>query len=271
MHVPKAGGTTLHSIIDKQYKKDEIFYIKADKTHEEAFQSVEALDKEARDKLKVIKGHMPFGLHKYLSQPFTYITYLREPVKRVISNYYYLINSPDHYLFKEVAGKNMSLEDYVRSDLTNEVDNYQTRMFSGMNIDRFLFGKVPIVDCTQEDLLRAKQNLDKYFCLVGLTNQFDESLLLLKRYFGWSRVYYFKRKETDYKKNEVSQNTMEVIKSRNELDEELYTYAKDKFSSLLEIQNNGFHDDLRKFKRNNEMYGRVMKFTYNIYSSIKGE
>lgn len=272
IHVPKAGGTTLHSIINKQFTKNQILHISAEQTHQGAFELVKNIPLDIRDNLKVIKGHMPFGIHELLNQHSTYITYLRDPIKRLVSNYFYLVNNPGHYLYSYVVGKRMSMLDYVNSDLTTEVDNYQTRMISGINTDRFLYGKVPIVKCNKSDLELAISNLNKYFLMVGLTSRFDESLLLLKRYFGWSNIYYFNMKETRYKNSDldIPEKTLKEIRRKNEFDIELYDFAEKKFNELIESQDNQFHDELRQFRRKNFYYKSLMKIPYKIYTKVKG-
>ena len=44
--------------------------------------------------MQVFKGHMPFGIHKRLPQDYTYITFLRDPIERVVSAYYFARNYP---------------------------------------------------------------------------------------------------------------------------------------------------------------------------------
>jgi Sulfotransferase family len=46
---------------------------------------------------------MPFGLHKILPQPATYITVVREPIDRMISAFYFMRGynlHPDYWRFK---------------------------------------------------------------------------------------------------------------------------------------------------------------------------
>jgi len=45
-----------------------------------------------------IQGHMSYGLHEYLKPPAGYITMLREPVKRAISDYAFVSSNPYHPL-----------------------------------------------------------------------------------------------------------------------------------------------------------------------------
>ena len=60
-----------------------------------------------------------------------YITFLRDPVERLISHYHYVLRRPKHYLYEQVVKDGLSLSDYVTSDISPELSNHQVRMISG--------------------------------------------------------------------------------------------------------------------------------------------
>lgn len=82
LHIAKASGSTLHRIIERQYPAEVIYSIDGLNVAEST-NKFKNLSREQRQKIKVLKGHMSFGLHEYLPRPSTYITMLREPVERV--------------------------------------------------------------------------------------------------------------------------------------------------------------------------------------------
>ena len=43
-----------------------------------------------KKKISVINGHMRYGIHKFLAEPVSYITFVRDPVSRVVSAYNYV-------------------------------------------------------------------------------------------------------------------------------------------------------------------------------------
>ena len=93
-------------------------------------------------------GHMGFGLHDYLPQGASYITMLRDPIDRIVSHYYYVLQNQGHYLHKEVAGKGLSLEQFADSALSTELDNGQTRVLAGLEhgpIHLSAYGKEPLI------------------------------------------------------------------------------------------------------------------------------
>jgi len=125
LHIPKTGGTTLHSIIGRQYAPKVTFTILGFDLPQRIKEFL-ALPPEQREKIRLLKGHIPYGLHKHLSVPATYITILRDPVDRIISLYYYILKSPQHHLHHEIISRHMNLTDYVRSGLSMAVTSDQT-------------------------------------------------------------------------------------------------------------------------------------------------
>jgi hypothetical protein len=169
-HIPKTAGTTLRKILDKQYGRRRIFSIYRPKP--EAVERLLRLPQSQRDQYRLITGHWPFGLHEHFSGKSCYISMMRDPVKRLISEYYYILSLPSHYLYSAVTEGGMSLENYVLSDLAPDIDNGQLRLLAGFE------GEVPCGSIRDEHLEQAKQNIEKYYPVVGLTERFDESILL---------------------------------------------------------------------------------------------
>src|SRR5690349_1326721 len=97
LHIPKAAGTTLNTILAKRFRRRDVFTIRNPK---KAVEELAGLPDAKRAKLKLIKGHFAYGLHKEVGRPFEYITVLREPVDRVVSHYYYVLRNAAHYLHK---------------------------------------------------------------------------------------------------------------------------------------------------------------------------
>lgn len=189
VHVPKTAGTTLRHIIQYQFQPNNVFefYRRVRKPHK-GIDEFRNLSEARKNSLKLVSGHIGFGLHEFLSQPCTYITVLRDPIDRVISYYYYLLNT------RNGAAKNKSLEDFVKT--YRGAQNSMTKFLSGMRLEIQLLDSNVNIDCEQcspETLELAKNNLKKHFVVIGLVERFDETLFLLKRALGWDiPPYYFK-------------------------------------------------------------------------------
>lgn len=255
IHIPKSGGMTLQRILEKQYTSDTIFTINS-KTFHESIKQFKHLPEPQRRSIRLLKGHMFFGLHEFLPMPCRYITILRNPIERIISHYYYVIQNPTHYLYQDVISQNMNLGDYVRSGLSPELDNCQTRLLSGVQ------EPIEVGQCSFELLETAKTNLKSHFAVVGILERFDETLILLKRIFRWRIPFYIQRNKTQkppsYKT--ISPEIVEMIVKKNQLDIELYQYGEKLFEELILQQDQSFKMEVLVFSTSNKIHQNYRKF-----------
>jgi hypothetical protein len=259
LHIPKAAGSTLHKIIARQYASDSIYSIDGLRVHE-SIAEFKQLPEAKRSEIKVLKGHMRFGLHEYLPQPSTYITILRDPVERIISHYYYVLRSPEHYLYEQVTSRNMSLTDYICSGITKELNNSQTRLLcTKAALETYEQG-------SKEILESAKKNIQEKFAVVGLAEKFDETLILLKRNFKWNLPFYIKANITKDRplKNDISQETLKIIEQYNELDVELYEFISKKFQKIITQSGALFEMELKQLQLVNTGYSTIRSFYRRI-------
>jgi Galactose-3-O-sulfotransferase len=243
-HLPKTAGSTLRGIIHRQYGSSRILPLYASSFGEE----LAAIPPSQMDRLRAVMGHFYFGAHTFLSKPCTYITVLRDPVDRVISCYYFARRSPLDPLYDSV--RRMSLKEFAET----WVDNDQTRILAGK------YGAPSSETCSYDELLNiAKENLAKYFAVVGITEEFDRSLILMKRILGWRNPFYMRRNVTRGRprKGEISQETLYAIQANNELDLELYRYGKKLFQEQIGSQSPSFENELQRFRKLNGTYGRL--------------
>lgn len=259
LHIPKTAGSTLHKIIERQYKPKSIFSING-KRAQESIAEFKSLSEAQRSEIRVLKGHMKFGLHEYLPQPSSYMTILRDPIDRVISHYYYVLRKPNHYLHNQVTSKNMSLKDYVCSGMTKELDNSQTRLLSSITAN------IPYGECSSEVLESARKNLQEHFAVVGVADNFDETLILLKQAFNWKTPFYIKANVTKNRplKADISKETLNAIEKYSELDIELFGYAKERLEKQIEQLGSSFEREMKKLNLLNKIYTK----TYSIYCRL---
>jgi len=264
LHIRKTAGSTLNKIIEHQYKRTSIFSLA-----ENSIDEFKKLPATRREKIMVLKGHMHFGAHEFLPRPSIYITMLRDPVDRIISHYYMIIRSPNDVLHNEVVSRRMSLKDFVSSGLTGELENAQTKLLSGVE-EADAIGSFE--QCSNEMLEIAKKNLQEHFAVVGLSERFDESLILLKRAFGWGNIFYIKQHVgTNRPKTEdIPKEALNLIEKHNELDINLFRYAKEVFDETIRQQGPSFEKELREFQLMNKFYHKVYAKAYgSIYNIFR--
>jgi hypothetical protein len=252
IHIPKTGGSTLQGIINRQYKNKEIFNVRNDRETKNYIE----LNEEQKKQIKILKGHMAFGHHKSFPNPndVSYFTLLRDPVKRVISNYYFILERPSHRLHNEIAQNNYSLKDYVTSGIALNTENAQIRLLSN-NI------YTPHNECTKQMLKNVKANVEKHFSVVGINEMYDETIVMLQKYYNWKIPYYTRKNITKSKPKitEIDDSTLKVIADFNELDNKLYIWAKNRLKTQILEMGEEFDADLKKFKARNALVQKISK------------
>ncbi len=229
VHIPRTAGMTLTHILQRIYPRQRSYSFPSADV-EGAIFAFRMLPVEERRRFRLVSGHIMFGIHDAVPRPFTYITMLRDPLDRLISLYFYIIETPTHRLHEGLCSTGMRFEDFVRSGITLETDNWQTRAISGVRQD---FG------CCSEAMLRqAKQNLVEWFSVYGVTERFDETLVLLRRALAWQwrSLYHTPENATRGrpKRNDVARPWIEAVERQNPLDLELYAFARRRLDRLFD-------------------------------------
>lgn len=230
LHIPKAGGTTLYSVIQRNYDANRIYTL-AGTRH--AMQEFMNLPSEEINRYDCVQGHMGFGFHKYFAEDLKYITLMRDPLKRVVSLYFYILRTPQHYLYNLLTSARMGLNEFVESGATPELYDGQTRLLASESGLGITFDDKRRLD--RSDLARAKQHLRDFFILVGTLDQFDEFLLAAQRILGWEDVSYEKKnvRHGQTAISDIDDRTLKAISANNEIDFELYNYAQELFQKKL--------------------------------------
>jgi hypothetical protein len=127
------------------------------------------------------------------------------------------------------------------------MNNGQCRFLNG-DLDEYAFN-----ECDQKLLAKAKEHINETFIWLGLTERFDESVLLLSKLLNWkSPPYYIRENVSKIRKStsEISGEEIEVIKQYNQLDIELYEFANHCLDEKIAAIPN-FKHNLQEFRDKN--------------------
>jgi hypothetical protein len=265
LHISKTAGNTVALILERNFQRSQSYTLNGRRNRQEEMEKLHALTSAELDGYKLIKGHLIYGLHKKMTVPHVYLTFLREPIKRVSSMYSYILNTPLHYLYKRVVrdGKNiMGFEEFLESNIANnDVANSQVRILCsdyGIRCEDNLTG---------EHLERAKRNLET--CSFGITEQFNASLLAIGKELGLQNLYYVNRNVTRKKKTaQISSDAREIVVRYNKLDIELYDHAK----TILEqrFKEHGVTNEmLATFAAENARYQNFTRLYYTLADTAR--
>lgn len=230
IHIPKTAGATFSAILARLYPK-QTYSIYGTNDMAQFLQ----LPEEQRAQIALLQGHFAYGIHHSIPRPSQYITFLRNPVERVLSFYYYILRYSDIYLYDAVANGKMSLAEFVNSSLSPELSNLQVRLVAGYDEKIDTAGE----GINEATLELAKQRLTNDFTAFGITERFDESLALFAKTLHWSLTPDKLSSRTvneDPKRGqrtEVTPQVLEDIRRHNDLDIRLYEYASRLFDERI--------------------------------------
>jgi hypothetical protein len=252
LHVGKTAGATMRRALRREFRASQVMNLEAPTVQpgrlrrDGAVAYFAGLPEAERARPRLIMGHMTYGLHESVPRPSSYVTLMREPMKLITSQYHHVRRLSGHHLYEE-AKAYPDLASYVRSGLSLEMDNSQVRAYAGDTT-------TPFGGCTREMLDRAKAHLES-FAVVGLTERFDESLVLMQRAFDWTRIRYVSvNVDPGRDRRDVpSEEDLAFIKEQNALDLELYAWAEARFAVTVSDAP-GFDSALGRFKQANERY-----------------
>lgn len=175
------------------------------------------MDKEY---IKYIGGHFPFSEigHTKFHEQYTFVTMLRDPVKRWISSYFF-------NRFKEENHRKIEVD--IDAHLDSDFGRSQ-----GHEFVKFLGGCDPNGDYTSIGAIeRAKKNLNT-FSVVGFLEYPDDFLKQFKNKYGVKLQIDVRNQSpvsSEQKKETLSEKTLSKIRKICEPDIEIYQYAIESF------------------------------------------
>lgn len=252
LHLPKTAGTTMRRVLDREYRNVRRYEIGEDVTGD--IRTFRSRPWDANNAPRLVQGHMSYGLHEFVPGPSAYVTVLREPIRRALSDYHYVTSTPGHPIHEHV--KDMSLVEYFESGITGQLSNGQVRLLSGDHLpeDR---GVPSNRRMEKADFDRARANLDDNFAAVGVQERFDETLLLFRRRLGWRWPFYVRENVTSrpYRREDIPDGDLARLRELNLLDIELYDAVRDKFDRVIAAEGGAFARDLAAFRVLNRAWG----------------
>lgn len=270
LHIQKTGGITLQRILRRKLGRSLKARTASLLTRRNKPTTVQQELQQKRHIDRYVVGHFCYGIHQFLPQPYTYMSFLREPVARICSLYHYSRTNATAYYHKHANNK--SLEEFALQTQLMELDNGQVRFLAGDSRD-FFINRTPIGKCNSALLATAKQNIAAHFSFIGITEQFDQSALLLQKIMGWDSCLYLRRNSSSLptKGTEVIPNLLkQQIAERNWLDIQLYEHVQDLLAQQLAsygLENSSAA--LKEFKQENTLFNQRFGPVYNAYGQAK--
>jgi hypothetical protein len=219
VHVPKTAGASVKSMFARAFSI--VTVTDAGNYLRDPEAAVVRVSSGRITKGRVAVGHIPYGLFRaHLPGDTRYMTFLRDPVNRVLSHYHgHLRRTPRTERVRSVTAA--SLKEAIELRLP-EISNLATRLLSD--------DPSPMEALPASALDQAKANL-REFEFVGVTERFDESIVLMQRVLGLPPVLYESQHVSRDRPSieEITEEERRLIQEMNELDLELYSFARGLF------------------------------------------
>jgi len=249
-HIPKTAGTTLNYILRKNFGNKLLATIERkgnNYTHRDL-----KLDSLIYKDIKCISGHglKPFIDYKEFNGEMKWFTFVRDPIKRFVSQYI-------HQNTNGLDKNNLTIEAWAEKFHRS---NWLVKWIAG-----------------EENLEKAIHIIEEKFIFIGLVEDFDSSLNLMKKSFSLDLNLDFGKskmivRDKSLKKELLIDRYNELLpfyKRQNNLDIQFYDYIKNNFIPRLkeQVSNNSVYNKPDNFKIIDGYYSfKIMQnFIYKPY------
>ena len=223
MHIPKCAGTTLRIALEEQYGRDSLalLYSRRDQFGRPHRSFVEYQQ-------KFIIGHFGVDHFREGGHGRRVITFMRDPVDRVLSHYYYWRQIQERSMGPRLA-RCLPLKDFLSSDIVavrRQISNLQAWMFIS-NIDMLSRHRLACVP--QDELFDMAVENVSLFDFIGFTETLDKDLRLLNYRYGWGLPRVVRTLNRTAKRKRVvdlDAESHDMLRAVTRLDRRLFEYVR---------------------------------------------
>lgn len=221
IHIPKTAGTAFYNAIATGIEPYTMVRPKGLRHF-----AVHACPKPA-----FVRGHIPYGFHYFKPlQGFDYISFFRDPIKRAISHYYFVLEAkyegyehPEWQRHHQTALQDI-FKEHQKRGFADLQDNLQTRMLAGV------YWGFQRNKSDKKMLEVAKSNLSHRVKAFGIQEDFERSVEVFAKTFGWHTTLEIGDNWQKTKhKPVIDAATMLQLENAHQLDLELYHFARKEF------------------------------------------
>ncbi len=221
-HIPKTGGTSLINAFSEIFDESQCFRHR-DRVTDQLDLGVEDLEPEVRVDLKFVAAHLPYGFHKHFTATPLYLTIIRDPVDRFVSDYFFnrRAGAPE---IKEVASS-LTLDEYFEY----KEEQGKSRLLSNGQVF-FVAGRK---NSTFED---ARARIDYDYFLACTMPQLDDLIKVVGQAFGYPKLTPRRLNVTDedYKQDVLSPGYVQACRELNSDDMRLFQHVSTEFVRLVD-------------------------------------
>jgi hypothetical protein len=256
-HFDNAGGRMLADIVLRNFSPGEVLTINTSEgdgsSHQAVEKALEQMRQSELDELRVVWGGCCcHGIQPHLPRPCDYVTMLRDPSECETSGGCHDVRRTEAVS----SGNGLGSHRYHPPHL----DNRMTRILGGVLAPDPVgsdgaMASIPAV--TDADFEVAARNLDG-FLVVGLEDQFDQTLLVLGAELGWSLsdLVYYRRKAPRPAAPDLPEHVRSDVLDRNRYDAALARRGRQHLADRIAGYPGDFRNNLALFRWINMLFGK---------------
>jgi hypothetical protein len=246
LHIPKTAGSSFDECLFIQYLN--AYVLRRRFTFTGNFnadrQRYRQIPPETRGKIVLYTGHSPLrtGISEVDCLPT--ITFLRNPIDRVISHCQHASEGKSLNMSGHIDYKDMDIDQFLSSGRT-QLSNFQSKLLLGREGYNLPKGNV------DELADQAIYVLEHELSCFGITEEFDRSLLLFSRVLSWEKppIYRYRNIKNANSLLRFEAKHIDRIKELNQIDLLVYERARILFDKKIQEQGKEFESRLARFQQ----------------------
>ena len=183
LHLPKTGGTALRTSLLEAFDPSAtaLIYPGGELDGGMTVEHFRGLPEDQRTRMRLVIGHVRFGIHESIPGPSQYTILLRDPVDRIVSLYYHYRNLPGvRFMSKgyreriRLRVRRVMLDDWVFGERRIPADNLMVRNVAGA-------AGIPFGGCTETLFEQAMEHVERDFVGIAVTEDLARSTALMEQ------------------------------------------------------------------------------------------
>jgi hypothetical protein len=191
MHIDKNAGTSVRQILRMNYPVETLLEAQPlgrmgvdgrPKTvgglDEDVYQFISEVQNR-QHRIQCVAANLPYGLDRFVDPPVRYFTFLREPVSRCVSYWYFAFQTRRTApLWSVLENYDFDLRRILQDGAAYQLTNDQVRMITGCSAP----------DPGETEFKAACQIIEERFVLAGAVDYMDACIRVLASRLAWRQV-----------------------------------------------------------------------------------